>query len=199
MGGDEVSGNTWESGVEPGALFQHWADIEARPRVILGRDRELLWSNAAADAVLVDAIDVMVEAGRFRLVNTAELPAFDRFLACAGETVAAWCSLQRDGGAMVFRVWRIEADGVVANGVVFHPSGVQYVPQWADFSRVFGLTGAEFKISLRLLDGLKIETVAEELGITVGTARIHVRNLYGKLEVSSREAMFRLLAPFRVA
>ena len=194
-----MGGNQWGSGMMSEALFQHWGDIESRPRVILGRDRELLWSNSAADAALVDAVDVLIEAGRFRLVNADEMVEFERFLAAAARKVSAWCARQRDGGAMVFRVWLIEVDDFVANGLVFHPTGAAYVRHWADFSRVFGLTPTEFKVCLRLLDGLKIETAAAELGITVGTARIHVRNLYGKFDVSSREAMFRLLAPFRVA
>lgn len=183
----------------PMRVLNRWADLEARPRVILGLDLELLWSNVAADEALADGGEVSLIDGRFRLADPCETESLRTFVAASTETVSAWCATQGDGKGILFRAWRIEIDDQMCVGIVFHPAGERYLPQWADFSRVFGLTGSEFRVALRLLDGLQIEAVASAVGITVGTARIHVRNLYGKLNVSSREAMFRLLAPFRIA
>lgn len=194
-----MSGDTLVRGVAPSVLLDRWGHLEARPRIVLGADLRLLWSNPAADAAMAEGADVALVDGRFTLVDAAEMTQFRRFVEASTDTVSAWCSIQAVGGALLFRVWRVEIDGAVSFGVVFHPAGARYAPHWADFSRVFGLTHSEFRVALRLLDGIQIEAAAEELGIAPGTARIHVRNLYGKLGVSSREAMFRLLAPFRVA
>lgn len=183
----------------PAALLNQWGAVEARPRVIIAPDGALLWSNPAADQFLAAAVDLREIDGRFALVRPAEHAAFEEFLAGATEVVTAWCTPQADGDFLLFRAWRISADGVIAIGLVFHAAGVKYVPNWADFTRVFGLTATEHRVALLLLDGLRVEEAAERLSITAGTARIHVRNLYGKLQVSSREQMFRLLAPFRVA
>lgn len=193
-----VSGELWWRDSVPLDLLQRWGDAEIRPMVVLGPNLELLWSNSAGGEAVAQGVDVTVEAGRFQLVNTAEMPAFLRVLATASDKTSAWCSIGADGDALVFRVSRVEVGGHVATGVVFHNTGPRYAPQWADFSSVFGLTAAEFKIARRLLDGLQIEAIAVELNIASGTARIHVRNLYGKLEVNSREAMFRLLLPFHI-
>ncbi|MES2033626.1 MAG: helix-turn-helix transcriptional regulator [Pseudomonadota bacterium] len=183
----------------PLAVLDRWGRLEARPRVVLGTDLEVIWSNDAAEAAMAQGGDIALVDGRFRLQDANEMAQFRRFIESSTEAVSAWCSIQAGGGALLFRVWRVEAEGAVSFGVVFHPAGASYAPHWADFSRVFGLTHSEFRVALRLLDGMQIEAVADELGIAPGTARIHVRNLYGKLNVSSREAMFRLLAPFRVA
>lgn len=180
-------------------VLGRWADLEARPRVILGLDLELIWSNTAADEAMADGSEVALVDGRLRLADPRETESLRAFVAESTGTVSAWCATRGDGRGVLFRAWRIEVDDRVCVGIVFHPAGERYLPQWADFSRVFGLTGSEFRVALRLLDGLQIEAVASAVGITVGTARIHVRNLYGKLNVNSREAMFRLLAPFRIA
>jgi len=183
----------------PDAVLDRWANLEARPRIIVDLHLNLVWSNAAADTAMAEGREVALRDGGFVLVDGSEMAGLRAFVAGATELVSAWCSTAGDGEAVLFRGWRIESAQGPLVGIVFHPSGVRYAPHWADFSRVFGLTLSEFKVALRLLDGIQIEAVSEELGIAIGTARIHVRNLYGKLQVSSREAMFRLLAPFRVA
>lgn len=178
-------------------LLERWSEIDDQPRVVLGDDLEVLWSNAAADEAFAQAQDVLLVNGFFKLSDSSEMVGFRRFLT-EGHKPGAWCSTDGDRGATVFRAERIELDGFVATGVIFRAADARYQPQWVDFSRVFGLTGMEFKVARRLLDGLQIESIANELKIAVGTARIHVRNLYGKLDVSSREAMFRLLLPYHI-
>jgi len=195
--GDSVI-SAWR-GVMPAQLVQLWGEAETRPMVVLGAGLQLLWSNSAADEAMREAVDVALNSGTFRLVDPAEMTAFARFLGGAKSPVSAWCSRQADGGAMVFRASRIEDGDQIAHGVAFHLTGKRYVPHWADFSRMFGLTATEFRVARRLLDGQQVEAIAMELNIAAGTARIHVRNLYAKLEVSSREAMFRLLLPFHLA
>lgn len=178
-------------------LLERWSEIDGQPRVVLGDDLEVLWSNAAADEAFAEAREVILVNGFIKLADSSEMVGFRRFLA-EGHKPGAWCSTDGDRGATVFRAERIELDGFVATGVIFRAADARYQPQWVDFSRVFGLTGMEFKVARRLLDGLQIEAIANELKIAVGTARIHVRNLYGKLDVSSREAMFRLLLPYHI-
>jgi len=175
-----------------------WSDLEGRPRIILNDDLRLIWSNASAADLLREAVDVRLVGERFELVNSVEHAGFQRYVAASTDTMSAWCTPQAEEGALIFRAWRIDTDAPDVIGLVFHPTGGDYVPRWADFGRALGLTAAEHRISLRLLDGVKIETAAEDMGITTATARTHVRNLYQKLSIGSREALFRLLAPFRV-
>ncbi|MES2033635.1 MAG: helix-turn-helix transcriptional regulator [Pseudomonadota bacterium] len=197
--GAAIGGELWWDDLVPLDLLQRWGDAEVRPMVVLGPNLELIWSNSAGEEALARGVDVVAKNGRFQLANAAEMPAFARLLATASGKTTAWCSAGGEGDALVFRVSRIEVAGQAATGVVFYSAGPRYAPHWADFSSVFGLTATEFKVARRLLDGLQVDAIAIELNIACGTARIHVRNLYGKLEVSSREAMFRLLLPFHIA
>lgn len=166
---------------------------------MLDDDLVLTWSNEAAEAMLSEAVDVRLVGGRFELVDPAEHERFQKFVAATTSRSSDWCTPQVADGVLIFRAWRLETEAETGIGLVFHPSGGAYAPQWADFGRALGLTATEHRIALRLLDGVQIEAVAEEAKITPATARTHVRNLYLKLGVGSREAFFRVLAPFRTA
>ena len=49
-----------------------------------------------------------------------------------------------------------------------------------------GLTPSELRILNLLVAGLSNQEIAERLGITVGTTKWHLHQLFGKLQVPSR-------------
>jgi DNA-binding CsgD family transcriptional regulator len=71
-------------------------------------------------------------------------------------------------------------------------------PQAEDYQRAmagFGqgkLTARERQITKLLLQGYCAKEIARELGITYGTVKIHRKNLYTKLEISSQSQLFNL-------
>jgi DNA-binding CsgD family transcriptional regulator len=52
------------------------------------------------------------------------------------------------------------------------------------------ITPRETQVVAQVLEGHSSESIANSLGITVGTARIHRRNIYAKLQVSSQQELF---------
>ena len=60
----------------------------------------------------------------------------------------------------------------------------------ADLGIKYSLTSAEQRILKDLLTGLKADDIAEAREISVETVRTHVRRLYAKMNVSSREGLF---------
>ena len=52
------------------------------------------------------------------------------------------------------------------------------------------ITPRETQVVARILEGHSSESIAKNLGISVGTARIHRRNIYAKLQVSSQQELF---------
>ena len=63
----------------------------------------------------------------------------------------------------------------------------------------FRLTAAEGRVLNHLIQGRTAQAIAEHLGKSVETVRTHIRSVYTKLEVGSREAMFMRLRPFMAA
>ncbi len=59
-------------------------------------------------------------------------------------------------------------------------------------SDLFGhrITPRETQVVAQVLEGHSSESIAGNLGISVGTARIHRRNIYSKLQVSSQQELF---------
>ena len=52
------------------------------------------------------------------------------------------------------------------------------------------ITPRETQVVAQVLEGHSSESIARSLGISVGTVRIHRRNIYGKLQISSQQELF---------
>lgn len=52
------------------------------------------------------------------------------------------------------------------------------------------ITPREAEVVALVLEGHSSESIARSLGISVGTVRIHRRNVYGKLQISSQQELF---------
>jgi len=52
------------------------------------------------------------------------------------------------------------------------------------------ITPRETQVVAQVLEGHSSDSIARSLGITVGTVRIHRRNIYAKLQISSQQELF---------
>lgn len=177
-----------------------WADLEGRPRAILGDGRRFLWGNNACLDALNDSRDVCLSSDSLQVTDPAQMETFDKVLKRTGPKVSAWSYRRLDGdGCVLFRLWRISGpQSPPAIGVVFHGTGSDFVPRWADFAEPFELTPTEARTVQQLLDGDPITDIAVRLGLSVLTLRTHVRNAYAKIGVGTREGLFRALAAYRL-
>jgi DNA-binding CsgD family transcriptional regulator len=59
-------------------------------------------------------------------------------------------------------------------------------------SDLFGrrITPRETQVVAQVLEGHSSDSIAKNLGISVGTVRIHRRNIYAKLQISSQQELF---------
>jgi DNA-binding CsgD family transcriptional regulator len=181
-----------------GQLIMSWVDVEERPRVLVRHDLILLWANRLAHSVLTERRDLILRDGALAMANRANTEALSDFIRDAGAEISRW-SLDRDDGDghLVLSALRVHtADGLSAIGVIFHGTGAAFAPVLGGFKEAFGLTVAETQVIGALLDGETARRIGDRLSITVDTVRTHIRNAYVKLDVNSREQMFRRLSPF---
>jgi DNA-binding CsgD family transcriptional regulator len=180
--------------------LQAWADLEGRPRAIIGDGRRLLWANNACMDALSESRDVCLSSDSLLVVDAAQMEAFDKVLRRTGPKFSAWSYRRPDGdGCVLFRLWKIsKPTEPLAIGLVFHGTGSDFVPRWADFAEPFDLTPTEARTVQQLLDGDPVPDIAARLGLSVLTLRTHVRNAYAKIGVGSREGLFRILAAYRL-
>ncbi len=102
-------------------------------------------------------------------------------------------------GHVLVHAHRLDLDGdEPLFGLKFHRIGSDFKPVYVGLDSAFGLTAGERRVMMRLVDGDTLPAIAKSLGVSVETIRTHVRNIYGKTEVSSRAELFSLVRAFRL-
>ena len=75
------------------------------------------------------------------------------------------------------------------------------VPSSGHVQQVFGLTAAETRVAMAMLDGKTVEALADELCISRNTARTHLQRLFAKTGTTRQADLIRILlgvhAPLR--
>lgn len=178
--------------------FSNWAEQYSIPCLILADDMALLWSNAAADEILAAAKDFQLVNGVVACVDKGQSQEFRVFLTTVGSEPRVWVYCQNETACQMVRAESLSPAGMPpAVALMIYPvDGVErYV--WSDFHKVFGLTRAETIIVKRIVGGEPVDTIADELAITLETVRTHVRRVYAKLGVSNREQLFSKVSAFR--
>lgn len=185
-----------------GALALDWLALDPQPRLICMRGLVLVWANAAAQQELMDG-EIALQEGAIVTRERAHQAALEAFVhGCDGHlsTLALPCT---DGeGHLLLRGRRIEAMGGEDKGdhvgLAFLRSGARFKAAYADLERAFQLTPAEYRVLSRLIEGLTAEGITMAMGLSVETVRSHIRHIYAKMNVASREAMFARIQPFRL-
>ena len=184
---------------ETAALALDWIEHDLMPRVIVADDLSILWGNVAARSLLAQKRDLENRNGILATTDWSRQAALARFVTRSEVAVSSWAIPRADGdGHLLFRAQRIDWHGGGMFGVGFFGSGSEFQARYADLDLVFGLTKAENRVLLDLLEGFDAERLSEIHGVSIETTRTHIRNIYAKLQVRSREALFHRLRPYRI-
>lgn len=179
----------------------HWFRSRRRPLLLLGLpDLKVLACNDAASALLSDGPDLRIHQERLAFCDPATRERFQAHLElCPGE-VTPWLLQQRDSDRyIILEIDRLPTETATrAVMVAIHFSDGDQTARWSDFGAVFGLTPAEERIARMLTGGDGVEEIAADAAITVETARTHIRRIYNKVGVGSREHLTAVLLPFRL-
>ena len=83
-------------------------------------------------------------------------------------------------------------------GVGFHRTGSAFHAVYADLDKVFQLTPAEYRVLGEMIEGRTADAIARAMKLSIETVRSHIRHIYTKLQVSSREELFSKIRPYRL-
>ena len=173
---------------------------DSLPRLFIDAERNVVWRNDAADALLADRSDVEIRGGQLVADDRGRHALLTEFLAQEGDGPRTLCLPCSDGdGHLVIQANNVgNGSGPHAVSLTIHLTGSRFEARYADLRAPFGLTNAEHQIVIQLVRGRTAEHIASDTGSSVGTVRTHIRNIYAKLDVSSREMLFYRLRPFRI-
>jgi DNA-binding CsgD family transcriptional regulator len=184
----------------PGLLALNWLGGDESPRLICTNMRELVWSNAAADRALAEAGGLRLDGNVLEATAPASQPALNAFIAGCGAALAGLVlpTVNGDGHLLVRarEIGKHRARRFV--GLTFLVSGSGFQARYQDLRAAFGLTTAENRVLTELVEGRTADEIAEGGRLSVNTVRCHIRNIYAKLDVGSREALFCRIRAYRV-
>lgn len=185
--------------LRPGELALSWLDHDLMPRLLVGPQLDIFWENAAARTALARNNDVECRSGKLALIDRAKQGDFQSFILDSGGSSSSWCLPRADGdGHLVFTSQCIDWGGGGTYAVTFFSSGDGFKARYADLRTAFRLTNSEAKALNELLKGKDAEQIARCAGLSIETVRTHIRNIYGKLHVNSREGLFHRVGPYRI-
>lgn len=72
----------------------------------------------------------------------------------------------------------------------FHPEDYSFIENTVSDMFSKRLTPRETQVVAQVLEGHSSDSIGKDLGISVGTVRIHRRNIYAKLQISSQQELF---------
>jgi len=169
------------------------------PSVIVSLDLQLLWTNAAADDMLTAARDFARVNGALTCVDKDQMQEFRSFLADLEDEPRAWVYSRKEAAQHIVRAEMVRPAGLPPGAaLMIYPATPADPFIWADFGKVFGLTRAEAGVVMRAVAGKRADVIAEDLSVTIETVRTHIRRVYLKLGIKSREELFAIVSPYRV-
>jgi DNA-binding CsgD family transcriptional regulator len=188
-----------EGAISAPELAMSWLEVVERPLVIVNAQLRMLWCNPAFDA-LIEAQNLLNLVEGFLSATTPSAHEKLQGLLRDGESNSIALLEESDGdGHLLVRASRIPAAAGSdddAFGLRIFRTAEDVGLNHLQLAAVFGLTPGETRVLAAMLGGLTADDIARELAISVETVRSHIRRIYDKIGVSSREGLFSRLRQF---
>jgi DNA-binding CsgD family transcriptional regulator len=178
------------------AFLSCWESLDDRARLVVERDGSLIVCGQCA-VQLIESLDCLQFRDGVLKAKTAEANGDlrDVLKTQVGQVAELVMPCKEIDGHCILHATGICATTVAVTIQITHEN---FVPRFADLESAFSLTPAESRVVELLLGGHGPSEISEELDISVHTVRAHLRHCYEKLGVSSREALWQKLAPYRL-
>lgn len=179
-------------------VLAEWLGASRYPRLICDSRLKLLWHCPKLPSFIANDNMVRIERGLVVLADKrahAELGTFT-MRPETDDTAISWVP-GGHGNLVVLQCKRLALpDGTLAFGLQIVTASDVSDSGFRHFERHFRMTRQEATICTLLLQGQTVQAIASAEGKSPDTIRFHVRNIYQKVEVSSREALFYKMLPF---
>jgi DNA-binding CsgD family transcriptional regulator len=167
---------------------------------VVDGDLTAYWLNSSAEALMDKDDSLLHRNGRIVPRDRRLESEFRIFVTSATAAVSAQCISDVDtGGRILLTATRLPSPWEHLIGVTLQQAGDDLDIQMADLHQAFGFTRTEARVAYHLFCGRTADETAEDLEVSLDTVRTHIKHVYAKLEVSSREAFFHKLTPFVIS
>lgn len=182
------------------ALISNWADTDLRARFIVDDDLSITWQNTAASRLLASVDIFRTGTSALLLQDNRQRATFRRFIRSSGNTISRLCiACAKQDHLLLTAVVVTGSDSPRRIGLTVHSANSVVSVGAGTLESAFRLTPSECRVVETLFAGNTPEQIGGRLHLSVGTVRVHIKHLYEKLNVRSREAMFHKVLPFMIS
>jgi len=176
-----------------------WAERDHNARLIVTDRLRICWANAAASEMLRQA-GVLRHTAPIEIGDHACRKKLLQLVAISTSSPKTLHVLSEGGDALLFTAIHLgEGEQQRLTGLTVRCTNRPVPLDGTILATAFHLTTAEQRVVELLTAGKTAEDVAAQLGVCLSTVRAHVRHVYDKLGVGSREAMFQRALQFAPA
>ena len=177
-------------------LVLRWFDLEEMARLIVDAALTIKWLNPSAERELQRRHDILKRGNLLMAVNPAHQMELLALLAGCGDEAQTLCLRSED--RVNHLLVRVQPLSTGTFGLVLRRSGDAFKARYADLGAAFQLTRGEVRVLLQLADGHSASQVADQLKVSTETVRTHIKNLYAKLNVKTREGLLSRLRAYQL-
>ena len=176
-----------------------------RLRVILcDADGHVKWFNRSAEIMIARSSMLSLRNARLGVSGYGGAPAALRQLLTAvpGETGSPVMALEQDGDMLQLRaapLGQAVVGGRELRALFLSDAGAPLEILPADIVRLFNLSPAEARLASAIAGGASVSSYSETRGISVGTARIQLKQVLAKTQASKQADLMRQLCGSVVA
>lgn len=162
---------------------------------ILGNDRKILWTNAAADAMLRKGTFVVASAKRLAVVDREKEHRFQAAIASAdgvpfriaGTGTNVRCTVTVHPAIGIGPALRLRNSSVCV--ILADPASEPARPPTSRVAQQLGLTPAEANVASLLPLAMSKREIAERLGLSENTVRSHIKSIGDKTGARTMTAL----------
>ncbi|MFU8778284.1 MAG: helix-turn-helix transcriptional regulator [Roseovarius sp.] len=179
-------------------IMGEWLSASRHARIICDDQQRVLWGNANLRQVLKKDIGLKLEREQLILIDRKPQAALAHFIQSPqlDHTAIRLGTSEAVGNhIMQCRRLRVEPYGD-AFGLRVLCDDSSHEADFIGLEEYFGLTRQEAYTCRQILNGRTVQDIADKSDKAADTIRFHIRNIYQKLNVSSREALFAKLRFF---
>jgi DNA-binding CsgD family transcriptional regulator/PAS domain-containing protein len=176
---------------------------------LLENDGRIVFANRTAQGLLRKGDGITARAGKLVATRQRDHAMFSEFIArAAGQATdinrVQAIRIERDAGRRPLQAWAAPLPRHPGNFlrqsspsdlmlVVIDPE-LSAAPPIEALRALYGLTDAEARLTCALLEGARLEDYAERVGISMNTARTHLKSVFAKTDTDRQAELMRLLS-----
>ncbi len=176
-------------------LLTRWTFAAPHPLALLQKNGRLVWCNAAVMRLLQGTSPLVLRNGLLAGRRSATTIALHAWLQDLTDQ-PSYHLVRGDTpqGNVVIQAMAVSgaSDDVIGCTLRSASANVELV----DLTPALGITPAQSGIVRRMVLGSSLEQISDETGLSITTVRTHLRNIYARLKISSRDELFRLCLPY---